>query len=401
MGVFSRPDSPFYWLWLEGHTNDRGKPWRERTDIRRDADTPQQRKDNRALAETTYHARMHELAAGDLRPNEKPSIPFSTFAAWYATNVIPNHRGQDRERDALVRLITFFGSAPLAAIDRARAQEYLTWRMTTPTFIKEKRRTKARRVQAGPNTINREVDLLKSILQAATPKYLEASPLYGMRRLDTVTPKRRVLTEAEEDRLLKLMTPEDKAFFLIGMDTLARLSDIIDLKIEDDHGRQLWIADPKTGGGFHAPVSKRLRLALDALPTPHHTEVYLFPKRRIASTERDRRNGIRQMLERYCKLARVEYGRASGLTFHWATRRTAASRMLSRGASIATVQKVGRWSDPTVVLGIYAGLIGDEDRQAVELISQRERSVSGNIGKGRKLSANDGRPATGKARMKQ
>jgi integrase len=374
MGVYTRPDSPVYWLRLEGHRNALGKPLRERTTIRADADTPQQRRDNRALAEQTYHARMHELAAGRLKPTEKPSITFAAFAAWFSEHVLPKRRGHERERDALPRLLAFFGPMPLSAIDKDRAQEYMTWRLTTPTTIKAKKRTKARTVQAGPNTVNREMDLLKSMLQAAVPTYLDSSPLFGMRRLDAPTPKRRVLTEAEEARLLAEMTPADRAFFLIGMDTLARLSDIIDLKRSDDHGTQLWIANPKTGEGFYAPISKRLRKALDAMPEPDEDQIYLFPNRRVASTERDRRNGVRQMLERYCEQADVKYGRVHGLTFHWATRRTAATRMLSRGVPLATVQKVGHWADATVLLGIYHELIGDEDRRAVEAISRPPRT---------------------------
>jgi integrase len=370
LGVYTRPDSPFFWLWLEGHTNDRGKPLRERTDLRNDAPSAEQRKKNRALAEDRYHKRMAELAAGAMQPDKKPAITFEGFAAWFDTNVLPKRRGREREAEMLRRLVAFFGPLPLSAIDRATVEEYTAKRLTTPTVIKAKRRTAKRTVQAGASTINREVDLLKAVLQSAAPKYLEASPLYGMKRLATTTPKRRVLTEDEEARLLKVMPQTDQAFFLIGLDTLARLSDILDLRVSDDHGDRLWVADPKTGGGFFAPISTRLRKALDALK-PADGQMFMFPRRRLASTERDRRNGIRQMLERYCALANppIEYGRAHGLTFHWATRRTAASRMLSRRVPLATVQKVGRWKDPTVVLGIYHEMIGDDDRQAVEAIS--------------------------------
>lgn len=376
MAVFTRPDSPFYQLWLEGHVDERGRPRREPTKIRRDAATPDQRRDNRAAAERLYHTRMHELAVGAMDPTAKPPILFAEFAAWFTSHVLPKRRGKEREAELMRPLVKWFGSMLLSAIDRTRVEEYTTARLETPTLIKGKTRTKARAVQAGPKTINREVDLLKGIMQAAVPKYLDASPLYGMKRLLTTTPKRRVLGEDEEVRLLKVMTPDDRAYFLIGLDTLARLSDITDLKLSDDHGDRLWIADPKTGGGFYAPISKRLRKALDAMPAPAEDQVYLFPRRRHASTDRDRRSGVRQMLERYCAIADppIAYGRVHGLTFHWATRRTAASRMLSRGVPLATVQKVGRWKDATVPLSIYHELIGDDDRQAVETISRRTKA---------------------------
>jgi integrase len=375
LGVYTRPTSPFYQLWLDGHLDERGRPRRETTKIRHDAPTPEQRRDNRAAAERLYHTRMHELSIDAQQPDKKPTLLFAEFAAWFTANVLPKRRGKEREAELMRPLVKWFGSMLLSAIDRARVEEYTTARLNTPTLIKGKTRTKARAVIAGPNTVNREVDLLKSMMQSAVPRYLESSPLWGMKRLTTTTPKRRVLTEDEEARLLKVMTPEDRAFFLIAMDTLARLGDIIDLKVSDDVRDRLWIANPKTGGGFYAAVSKRLRKALDALPVPEDGQVYLFPRRRIARTERDRRNGVRQMLEKYCALAvpPIDYGRAHGLTFHWATRRTAASRMLSRKVPLATVQKVGRWKDPTVVLGIYHEMIGDDDRQAVEVIGRRSR----------------------------
>ena len=49
------------------------------------------------------------------------------------------------------------------------------------------------------------------------------------------------------------MTPSDRALFLLGLDSLVRLNDILDVKREDDQGTQVWIADPKSGGGFWVP----------------------------------------------------------------------------------------------------------------------------------------------------
>lgn len=354
MGVFVRPDSKYYFLWLDGHTDAAGRPLREKTDVLIDAPSATERKENRARAERLWHRRMVELSDdGHRPPDEKPAILFRTFAAWFEQHVMPTRRGHEREAEMLPRLVAFFGHEPLTAIGPTRATEYMTHRASTTV---------------GPSTINREVDLLKSVLRSAVPDYLQASPLFGMKRLHTPTPKRRLMSEDEERRLLAVMDPEDKAFFLVGTDTLTRLSDIIDLKTEDDHGATLWVADPKQGGGFEVPVSKRLRKALDALPKDRP---FLFPSRRVARTERDRRNSVRQMLERYCAMTEppIPFGRKrGGLSFHWATRRTGATRMLTRGVDPGTAQKVGRWKDPSIIMGIYHELLDDKARAAVEAV---------------------------------
>jgi hypothetical protein len=73
-----------------------------------------------------------------------------------------------------------------------------------------------------------------------------------------------------------------------------------------------------------------------------------------------------------CFKAGVPYGRAAGgLTFHWATRRTGATRMLTRRIDPGTVQKVGRWKTAAVVLRIYHELLDDQAQRAVESVSQK------------------------------
>lgn len=373
MGLWDRrPNSPYWWYRCEGYCDPKGNPLREATKVRIDAPTPEQRKENRRLAEQIYHDRMTALARADHElPSGKPRIRVGAFLDWFVKHELPKRRGREREAEIVTRWRAVFGALWLDEVDQTRVKEWMTARLTTPTQIGKQWRTQARVLPPpSTNTVNREVDVLKAVLQAAVPTYLESSPLFGMKRLRTVTPKRRILTGDEERRLLALMTVEDRAFFLVGEDTLTRLSDIIDLKTSDDHGTHLWIADPKTGGGFYVPVSKRLRRALDARPDDGRT--YLFPKFRIAKTDRDRRNGVRQMLEHYCALAGIPFGRRQGgVTFHWATRRTGATRMLSAGSDVGTVQKVGRWKKPDVLLEIYHELMDDDARRAVESVGRR------------------------------
>jgi hypothetical protein len=165
MGVFTRGNSPWYWLYLE---RPGGRGIKERTLIRHDAVTAEERRRLRQLAEAAYRVRMSELARGTYElPGARPPIAFSAFADWYETNVSAHLAGQSREAEMLKQLRAHFGTVPLAELTRARVREWMTTR------------------QAGVavGTVNRELDLLKSLLREAVPQYLAASPLVGLRRL--------------------------------------------------------------------------------------------------------------------------------------------------------------------------------------------------------------------------
>ena len=273
MGVFTRSDSPWWWLWLEtalpGHR-------KEKTAVRVGT-TVTERRDSRRLAEQVYAQRMHELAARIHRlPIERPTIRFDVYAVVYQRDVSSLNKSAERDAELLKVLKAAFGSELLHTIDRDRVRQWMT----------------VRRQAVSASTVNREVDLLKSMLRDAAPKYLEASPLIGMKRLKVIRPKRRLLTPAEERRLLKVLKKDDRAIVLMGLDTLCRLGDILDLRREDDQGQTLFIRDPKDPNQsepYSVPISTRLRRALDAVPD---RGPYYFTARRVAKTDRDQRVAI-------------------------------------------------------------------------------------------------------------
>jgi len=349
VSVFSRPDSKYWWLYLETTRQ------KERTDIRIGT-TVAQRRDSRKLADDRYHQRMNEVAARLYRlPTARQAIRFLAYSEVYERDVVPHHRGAGRELEILKHLRAFFGSTLLSLIDQDLVRGYMTDRRKT----------------VSANTVNREVCLLKAILKSAVPKYLDASPAAGMKALPTVPPTRRFMTPAEEGRLLKHLAKDDAAIFLIGRDALVRLGDILDLQWADDRGSTLYVRDPKDpkqSRPYAVPVSTRLRQALDKLP---RNGPYIFQRRRQAEPGH-RGHVYRIALERACKAARLPYGRKKGgITFHWATRRSGATLMLQRGAELKAVQAIGNWKHPTIMLEIYAESTSREARRAVELVSKK------------------------------
>ncbi len=354
--------SPSWYLWLEGAPPDRQKI---NTKIRI-GKTAVQKRESRALAEELYHQKMLQLAA-DRDHLTSPASRTRTLnqqIAWHRTTITPHNRGAEREREILARLEKDLGHLPLVILDRPRVQEWMRHRIVN---------------KVSPTTVNREVDVLKAVLREAVPTYLKISPIYGMKRLrSSTTPHRRVLQPAEEKKLLRALAPEDRAMVIMGLDTLCRLSDILDLRRQDDKGDVLWIRAPKGGRSYAVPVSVRLRKALKRLPL--NGEFY-FPGRREAKTARDRRAAIRQMLKRTCKALGIPYGRKQGgITFHWATRRTGATRMIQRGIDVRTVQEIGNWKQADVLLQIYSESNAEARKRAVEAVShQRRRTKAGPV----------------------
>jgi len=352
MGVYRRPDSPYWHLWLE--TAAPGQQ-RERTDVRIGATTAQ-RADSRRLAEDVYHQRMNEIAARLYRlPSAVPAIRFSKYADAYETDTIAHHKGKGRELEMLKALRGFFGDDLLTAIDQDRVKTYHTHRRAT----------------CAARTINREVDLLKAMLRDAVPKYLAVSPLVGMKRLAIVKPKRRLMSIGEEAKLLAAGDTVDRALIILAVDGLIRLGDLLDLKRSDRARGWLYVADPKSGEPYEVALSARAAKALNAITSGP----YYFEKFRKAENPRDWPGSVRQRLQRLCERVHIPYGRkAGGLTFHWATRRTGATRLLvKRKAPLPAVQRQGNWKTPDVLLDIYAEADRQDQRRAVGGLTRRSR----------------------------
>lgn len=373
MGVFTRPDSPWWFLWLESAPLGQKQ---EKTAIRV-GKTTDERQDSKRLAEAVYRKRMDEIAAHIHRlPTAKPTVRFGPYADTYERDVIAHHKGADRERELLKPLRAAFGDELLHLIDRARVSRYLT----------------ARVAHASAVTANREIDLLKAMLRDAVPTYLEESPLKGMKRLKAGRrPRRRLLSEAEERRLLavaKKAGPQDYALLVLGIDTLVRLGDLLDLQRTDRHGVWIYIGDPKNDEPLEIPLSPRAVKALDAIPVETDDEgqprPHYFTKFRRAAKARDWRSCVRKRLEKLCAACSppIPFGKAGGgITWHWATRRTGATRLLvKKKQSITVLQRLGGWKRASVPLEIYAEAQKDDLLRAVgqplptRLRSKRKRA---------------------------
>lgn len=320
------------------------------TGIPRDGGSPVQNKEQRRQAQEVY-AKAQARAASQKHglTVAKETISFEHWTAWYELHVSAHHRSADKERSMLRRLVAHFDRYPdLSLIDDAAIKEWMTLR--------------AKQVKRG--TVNRELDLLKALLRAAVPKYLPTFPAPDIRRFRVEETERRVLTEAEEARLLAVCGPTDRAFLLTALDTLLRLGNVVGLKWAQVKPDVIVPLNAKVSLDA-VPISSRLAEALQALP---RSGDYVFPQFHTKGKGKTsaKNQAIRQF-DRLCQLAVIPHGRAvDGVTFH-CLRHTGATRALQRGASVRTVMKLGGWKNERSVMR-YLHASDSDVRAAAESI---------------------------------
>lgn len=352
MGVYARPDSRFWWYWIEG-TTIRGS-----TGVPRAGGFPAQDRELRRQAEEIYAAKKTDAAkrAAGLIPTLAP-ISYAEHAAWFEAHDVAHHRGADKERSMLRQLALYFNRFErLADIDEHAVKEWRVWR--------------GRHVE--PNTINRELDVLKRLMVSAVPKHLEKSPIAGMRRLRVDETEPRVLTHDEEARILEAADLEDRAWFLTAIDTLMRLGNVVGLKWAQVKLEQRAIV-PLNAKVKHdvVPITTRMLTALKALP--QDTD-WVFPRfHKVGERKTAAKNKAIRRFDYLCRAAHVPHGRdIGGVTFH-CIRHTGATRALQRGASVRTVMKLGGWKDERTVMR-YVHAADSDVRAAAETIGHTPHS---------------------------
>ena len=254
---------------------------------------------------------------------------------------------------------------------KALIAQFGDYRITdiTPDVVVKWRTT---RLKAGvaPRTINRDVDELKAILAKGVPRYYVESPLRLMPRLKAAPPTTKTLSPDHEKTLLDALDPEDKAIFLVALDSLVRLGDVLALRWEDVQDGLARVRYSKTGRAYAVPLSQRAQTAIAALkPEKADPQGWVFRMAcETSASEKQRSDSFIARLRRLCKKLHVPYGRKNGgVTFHGATRHTGATRLVAAGVDLRTVQEIGGWTT-MAMLSRYVHPGQEQMRAAVEKI---------------------------------
>jgi len=327
MGLYTRPDSRYYWLAIERPGQ---RPIRRATKILVHCSTPQQAKENRRLAELEYHDAVANQARLRLDlPDARADVTVAAHARWYAAHHVPQHRGRDRETVILAHLTRLLGQHDLRALDRATAQEYVSTRL---------------REGVGPATVNREMTVLKAMLSAAIPRSLRANPLAGMPRLRVKAHRKRMIRAAEEPKLLAHLHGETRDLYIVCVDTLLRQQSAAHLHRRECKGADLALEDSKTGP-YTVPLSTRARAIIRRRIRKTDTH-WIFPDwhRRFLESQPQASVELNRELRAAAKAAGLPVDGSEGrLSWHTATRATGATRMLQAGIDARTVQMIGNW----------------------------------------------------------
>ncbi len=346
MGVYARKDSCYWWMCIERPGQ---RPLLLSTGIVRDGGSPGQDRARRAEAQRVYSVTKAKHVLGTVTVT-KPIIGVADYIAWYETNVSLHRRAGSRERSMLKTLRLAFGHLEtLAQIDVHLVEEWKT----------------ARKKLVKASTVNRELDVLKAMMSKAVPKYLERNPIAGVRRFRLAETEPRVLTPAEEYRLLAIATEEEFAALIMAIDTLLRLSNIVNLKWEQVKMPEAVIVPLNAKVSHDAvPITRRLHVALAKLPRP---DEWVFPSFHHGTGTTAPKNNMIRAFNALCQKAVIPYGRAAGgLTFH-CLRHTGATRALQKGASVRTVMKLGGWKGERMVMR-YTHATDQDVRDAAESI---------------------------------
>lgn len=340
MGVYTRPDSKFYWTLLE-RKNQRGI--RQSTKLLVETTSSKQDKENAQLAEQIYHTRMAALLKqqhGIATPASH--VTLATYAAWYLEHRTSKKATAARERSAIGHLVKHLGPVSLTALDRYSAQEYLTVR--------------SKKVSA--STANREMDVLKDMLSWAVPKYVPINPLLGMKRLRVKRRGIRILSFAEELRIkktvqrqtiLKLDPIEGWALFTLALDSFMRMGDLVALTPDQVHRTYIHVEDPKIGP-YDVALSARVQRAIATLRRRDQAAKWIFPTLRKGKGATAFEQQAMRWFREVCVAAGVPHGRAvRGVTFH-SLRHTGATRFMASGGSLRDLMQQGGWSDVESVM---------------------------------------------------
>jgi integrase len=360
MGLYKR-DSPFWWMAIE---RPRQKPLRRSTGIHWDAGSPAANKEQEAAAQRVYALASAKQVLGTVEPT-KPIISFTEYATWYETHVVAHRRGASHDRSTLKQLTLWFGRYDsLAHVDAHAAEEWKTSR---------------RKLGKAPATVNRELDVLKALMSSAAPKYLERSPLGSVRRYRVPESEPRVLTQDEEDRMFAVASDTERAWLLIAVDTLLRLSNIVNLKWAQVRAQVIVPLNAKIAHDT-VPITVRMKKALEAMDRDGD---FVFAEYHNGKGPTAAKNAMIRAFDGLCQKAHVPHGRqAGGVTFH-CLRHTGATRALQKGASIRTVMKLGGWKDERSVIR-YTHATDRDVRDAAESIGARPVLVHTPRSRGRK-----------------
>ncbi|MGD2085615.1 MAG: site-specific integrase [Candidatus Aminicenantes bacterium] len=176
-------------------------------------------------AEKVLHQRLHSINENKhpiLRKRKNKKIKFIDFSEKYIKeHSKPTKKSYKCDISRLRNLIPYFGDLYLHEIESYHIVEYRKQRL--------QEKASNRKYPVNPGTVNREVGLLRSMINLAVEWFdLELKPIkYEMTKEE---PKERILTEQEMGRLIENSETPLRHIILVALNTGMRKSEILNLE---------------------------------------------------------------------------------------------------------------------------------------------------------------------------
>jgi integrase len=195
---------------------------------------------------------------------------------------------------------------------------------------------------------------------------------------DGIRKEQRSFTDAEVGKILSATAEPFGTILAVTAILGLRIGEVLALRVNDlDFDQKIIRVRQSVDAATREIQSVKSSASSADLPMPSQLEARLSAHLRVREGKGDllfvNRNGrpfsANKLREKHLHPLLVKLGIPRG-GFH-SMRHGTASSLLANGATPAVVQKQLRHSDPRITLGVYAHVVGDQQRDAVESRSER------------------------------
>lgn len=229
---------------------------------------------------------------------------------------------------------------------------------------------KKKRKEAAPVSFNRELGTLKTMFNWAIEKgkFEGTNPAQKVKKITESRGRERALEPEEEERILAASAEPLRTILLCGIDAGLRIpSETLWLKKPDidlKHGFvTIQACFAKNGKTQSVPLTPRLRDSLGRLMAKNPGSEYVFTK-----ADGKPFKTIQNIFRTAAKNAGL-----TDISPH-VMRHTFATRLDETGASLRTIQELGRWADIRMVQR-YSNVSERSKREAIERLSRNSPQV--------------------------
>lgn len=181
-------------------------------------------------------------------------------------------------------------------------------------------------------SVNRHLALLRKMLNLAKEwEYLRSVPKMKLfSEKDNL--KERILTELEENELLRELSGQLRSIVIVALNTGARLGEVLSLEWGhvDFNNERILLEKTKSGKSREIPINQTLMIELEKMQVLNGKSPYLFFNPGTGKPFMNVRKGF---------IAACDRASIEGLRFH-DLRHTFASRLVKKGVDIITVKEL-------------------------------------------------------------